>query len=161
MVVRTDHENLAHYRHPQKINRRVARYLYTLADFDLKLKHIPGPTNKADGLSRRPDHDDGSEDNEEVVALSEALFVHAIQIGKLEKDIWDVQSQTNCQGWVNDHGCVEEEGTLYHDEALVVINYKTKAKEILQRYHDSITAGHPGVWKTWQAVKQDFWWPKM
>ena len=37
VVVLTDHENLAHYRHLQKINRRVARYLHTLADFDLEL----------------------------------------------------------------------------------------------------------------------------
>ena len=60
VVVLTDHENLAHYCHPQKINQRVARYLHTLADFDLELRHIPGSTNKADALSRRPDHNDGS-----------------------------------------------------------------------------------------------------
>ena len=161
VTVRTDHENLAHYRHPQKINRRVARYLHTLADFDLELKHIPGPTNKADGLSRRPDHDDGSEDNEEVVALPEALFVHAIQIGKLKRDIRDNQQKADQQIWINDHGCQQEEGILYHEGTLVVVDHRTKAKEILQRYHDSITAGHPGIWKTWQAVRQDFWWPKM
>ena len=51
VVVLTDHENLAHYRHPQKINQRVARYLHMLADFDLELRHIPGSTNKADALS--------------------------------------------------------------------------------------------------------------
>ena len=37
VIVLTDHENLAHYQHPQKINRRVARYLHTLVDFDLEL----------------------------------------------------------------------------------------------------------------------------
>ena len=52
VVVLMNHENLAHYHYPQKINRRVARYLHTLADFDLKLQHIPGSTNKADALSR-------------------------------------------------------------------------------------------------------------
>ena len=52
VVVLTDHENLAHYRHPQKINRRVARYLHTLADYDLELWHIPGSTNKVDALSQ-------------------------------------------------------------------------------------------------------------
>ena len=132
VVVRTDHENLAHYRHPQKINQRVAQYLHTLVDFDLKLKHIPGPTNKADGLSRRPDHDDGSEDNEQIIALPEALFVHAIQIGKLKRNIRNIQDKTNNQSWMNDHGCVKEDRTLFHDGALMVVNHKMKAKEILE-----------------------------
>ena len=52
VIVLTDHENLAHYRHLQKINQRVARYLHMLADFNLELWHIPGSTNKADALSR-------------------------------------------------------------------------------------------------------------
>ena len=51
VVVLTDHENLVHYRHPQKINQQVARYLHTLADFNLELQHIPGSTNKSDALS--------------------------------------------------------------------------------------------------------------
>ena len=91
VVVLTDHENLAHYRHPQKINRWVARYLHTLADFDLELRHIPGSTNKADALSRRPDHDDGSQDNEEVVALPDSLFARALTIGAEEKRIREQQ----------------------------------------------------------------------
>ena len=37
VIVLTDHENLGHYRHPQKINRRVARYLHYLAEFNLEL----------------------------------------------------------------------------------------------------------------------------
>jgi RNase H-like domain found in reverse transcriptase len=32
-TVITDHANLQHYRQPQKINRRVARYLADLADY--------------------------------------------------------------------------------------------------------------------------------
>ena len=51
VIILTDHENLVHYHHPQKINQWVARYLHTLADFDLKLWHIPGYMNKADTLS--------------------------------------------------------------------------------------------------------------
>ena len=91
VVVLTDHENLAHYHHPQKINQQVARYLHTLADFDLELRHIPGSMNKADALSRRPDHDDGSQDNEEVIALPDSLFARALMIGKEEKQIREQQ----------------------------------------------------------------------
>ena len=82
-----DHENLVHYWHPQKINQQVARYLHTVADFNLKLRHIPGSTNKADALSRWPDHDDGSQDNKEIVALPNSLFARALAIGIEEKQI--------------------------------------------------------------------------
>ena len=51
LILLTDHKNLGHYRHPQNINQRVARYLHKLAEFDLELCHIPGKTNKADAFS--------------------------------------------------------------------------------------------------------------
>ena len=52
VTVWTDHANLQYYRHPQKINRRVARYISTMAKYDLELKHLPGTKNRADALSQ-------------------------------------------------------------------------------------------------------------
>ena len=63
-----DHANLLHYRHPQKVNRRMARYILTLADYNIEIHHRPGPLNRADALSRRPDYDEGKEDNNEVTS---------------------------------------------------------------------------------------------
>jgi len=74
IVILTDHANLQYYRHPQKINRRVARYINFLEDFNYKLKHIPEIRNHADALSRRPDYDDRTGDNEHVVALPDEIF---------------------------------------------------------------------------------------
>jgi hypothetical protein len=84
LTIYTDHDNLCYYRHPQKLNRRVARYIVFLADFDFELVHLPGKRNQVDPLSRRPDHDDGSTDNEETTALSNELFARAIEITILE-----------------------------------------------------------------------------
>ena len=163
VIVLMDHENLAHYRHPQKINRRVARYLHTLADFDLELRHIPGSTDKADVLSRRPDHDDGSQDNEEVVALPDSLFARGLTIGAEEKWIREQQQvdKNLFEEWKQIHQCEEEDGTLFRKGALVVTSGKENYQDLLRRYHDGMTAGHPGVWKTWQALQQDYWWPTM
>jgi hypothetical protein len=58
-----DHANLLHYRHPQKVNRRIARYILTLADYNIQIQHCPGPSNRADALSQRPDYDQEEEDN--------------------------------------------------------------------------------------------------
>jgi hypothetical protein len=74
-----DHANLLHYRHPQKVNRRIARYILTLADYNILLQHQPGPQNQADALSKRPDYDQGEEDNKEVTPLPPYLFGDAIQ----------------------------------------------------------------------------------
>ncbi len=52
IIVLTDHNNLQYWRHPQRINRHIARYLLRLADYDVHLKHQPGTANKADHLSR-------------------------------------------------------------------------------------------------------------
>jgi hypothetical protein len=40
-----DHANLLHYRHPQKVNRRVACYILTLADYNIHIQYCPGPQN--------------------------------------------------------------------------------------------------------------------
>jgi len=34
-------------------------------------------------------------------------------------------------------------------------------RDILRRYHDGTTAGHPGMWKTMQAIQRDYWWPTL
>jgi len=46
-----DYANLQYYRHPQKINQQVARYISFLKDFHYQLKHIPEAHNYADTLS--------------------------------------------------------------------------------------------------------------
>ena len=69
-----DHANLLHYRHPQKVNRRVAQYILMLADYNIQIQHRPGTQNRADLLSRRPDYDDRREDNKEVTPLPMMLF---------------------------------------------------------------------------------------
>jgi RNase H-like domain found in reverse transcriptase len=82
--VLTDHSNLKYYRHPQKISRRVVCYLPKMAEFDFELVYKPGPTNKANHLSRRLDYDDGSLDNQDVTVLPPHLFLHASTVSNLE-----------------------------------------------------------------------------
>jgi RNase H-like domain found in reverse transcriptase len=72
--VYTDHKNLQYYRSPHDINRRVARYLPFMMEFNIILIYKPGKTMKADPLSRRPDFDTGENDNKQVVVLPSQLF---------------------------------------------------------------------------------------
>ena len=71
----TDHKNLQYFQKPQNISRRVARWIGDLAEYHFTLHHMEGTKNKvADALSRRPDHDDGSTDNQNIAVLPKHLF---------------------------------------------------------------------------------------
>ena len=71
----TDHNNLQYFQQPQKVNRRQARWITELANYDYTLHHKLGLLNKkADALSQRPDHDMGKHDNENKVLLPDQVF---------------------------------------------------------------------------------------
>src|SRR5712672_3430462 len=64
----TDHANLTFWKHPRKVNRRVARWFAELQDYWFEIKHVPGKTHTAaDFLSRPFVNDKGEKDNEDVV----------------------------------------------------------------------------------------------
>jgi len=65
----------------------VARYIATLADFNIELKHLPGVKNRANPLSRQPDYNDGSNNNEQVTALPNKLFTKVIEMTALNQQI--------------------------------------------------------------------------
>src|ERR1700678_3424930 len=64
----------------QKLNRQQARWLLYLSEFDVKLVHMPGMKMiQSDALSRRPDHGEGSEqDNDDLIMLPEGLFLNLL-----------------------------------------------------------------------------------
>jgi hypothetical protein len=105
-TVITDHANLQYYCQPQKINRRVARYLADLADYRFTLVHKPGASNKADHLSCRPDYDEGKGDNENVQVLPDVLFANAILSLDVEQAVYDQQTAAaaHIQEWAKDYG---------------------------------------------------------
>lgn len=84
ITVLMDHKNLEYYQKPQNINWWVAQYFPHLADYNFKLVHITGPTNKADPLSHHPDYDNGSNDNTNIVILPPQLFAHAVTFSSLD-----------------------------------------------------------------------------
>jgi hypothetical protein len=65
----------------------VARYINFLEDFNYQLKHIPGIHNHTDALSRRPDYDNRSGDNEQVVALPDHAFIWLLSTTELNERI--------------------------------------------------------------------------
>jgi RNase H-like domain found in reverse transcriptase/Integrase zinc binding domain len=159
--VLTDHSNLKYYRHPQKISRRVARYLPKMSEFDFELVYKPGATNKADHLSRRPDYDDGSLDNQDVTVLPPHLFVHAATISDLEQLVLDTQlaNPDLLHTWASHFNLTNSDSAWYYGSTLVVVEDNELRREVSSLYHDHHLAGHPGISKTLDLLTQDYWWP--
>ena len=72
----------------KNLNWRQALWSLYLSRFDFTLHHRPGTSmGKADALSRRPDHGDGSNDNRDITLLDAKYFaVHALQVLAMDGD---------------------------------------------------------------------------
>ena len=169
----TDHKNLEYYKEPHHINRRVARYVQRMQDYNFIIKHIPGESNKSDALSRQPDYDKGEEDNVSVTVLPPELFVQSTTLtclfpraGALSAIDERVRSHQQTQQallnkWATTYPLTESDGIRWYGDRLVVVEDSSLKRGVISLYHDSITAGHPGISNTMWAIAKDFWWPAM
>jgi len=75
-----NHHNLTYFQSLQKLTRRQVRWVVELMEYDVVLKHrAEKKMIVADALSRRTDWSKGVEnDNEDVTALPEELFIKAL-----------------------------------------------------------------------------------
>lgn len=77
----SDHRNLQYFRTARKLNMRQAQWSAELQDYDFQIIHKPGKTQaRSDDLSRRRDHNDGSQDNKDQILLEDNLFVKRTEI---------------------------------------------------------------------------------
>ena len=78
----TDHKNLEYFMKAQKLNRKQARWVLYLSQFDFTLKHVPGTKmGKVDGLSRRSDWKVGIEkDNEDQVLIKDNWICNLVEV---------------------------------------------------------------------------------
>jgi RNase H-like domain found in reverse transcriptase/Reverse transcriptase (RNA-dependent DNA polymerase)/Integrase zinc binding domain len=167
--VYTDHKNLQYYRHPRDINRRVARYLPELAEYNLVLIHKPGVTMKADHLSRRPDLDQGQGDNKQQIVLPSQLFANVAALSLSPPSVWEERLLASQRArpmdiatWTAPYGLSRAASGLWTRQGkIVVVANNTLRREVVAENHDHITAGHPGISKTLYAVQQTYWWPDM
>jgi Integrase zinc binding domain len=155
----------------------MAQWTLYLSEFNIKLVHIPGKKNiQADLLSQRPDLCPQGMDNEDVVVLPEQLFVNLIDM-ELQKKIANAknmdynaaeaikelleQGPKEAKKDLIDWEVEEFEGEnilLYKGKNYVPIDAELH-REIVRRYHDHPTAGHPGELQTFNVVKEHYWWP--
>ena len=144
-----------------------------MQDYNFIIQHIPGESNKSDALSRRPDYDQGTNDNTNVTVLPPHLFVNtttlsclftrAATLSSIDDQVRSHQIQQTdlLKKWAMTYP-LKQTGELYwYGDQLVVMEDISLKRGVISLYHDSPTAGHPGISNTTWAIAQDFWWPAM
>ena len=173
VTVLMDHKNLEYYKEPHHINRRIARYVQHMQDYNFIIKHILGKSNKSDALSRRPDYDQGTNDNTNVMVLPPHLFVQTTTLSCLfsratthlsideRVKAHQLRQLDLLKKWAATYP-LKQIGELYwYGDWLVVMEDASLKRGVISLYHDSPTAGHPGISNTTWAIAWEFWWPAM
>lgn len=69
ITIHTDHDSLKYISHQQTLKAKQIRWIERLNSFDIELHHIKGEDNAvADALSRRPDHSEELDDDEQSLS---------------------------------------------------------------------------------------------
>ena len=176
----TDHRSLEFFTTTKQLNRRQARWSEFLADFNFVIKYRPGTQGtKPDALTRRPDVcpvEKGSslkaESNPHNLhqLLKDGQFIRMglsearSQLLTLIKTATaEDQATQDIIGTLQQHPQyhVKENGLLYYKDRIFVPDTRDLRLQILQDFHDSPRAGHPGRRKTIQLVQRSFAWPSM
>uniref|UniRef100_A0A0W0GD21 Uncharacterized protein n=1 Tax=Moniliophthora roreri TaxID=221103 RepID=A0A0W0GD21_MONRR len=176
VTVLCDHKNLTYFRTAQKLNRRQARWSLILSMFDLRLVHVPGREMvQSDALSRRDDHVQGiDDDNDDVILLPERLFINVVDLdlqAKLKDRLGSddfhkmtLESLTTkglppiksaLSDWEVNDSLIRYRGRIYVPDDVVL------RREITRTIHEGQPFGHPGQFGTLDLVQRDYWWPGM
>jgi hypothetical protein len=128
-----------------------------LAEYDIKLQHIPGKTNgRADALSRLPNYNQGEDDNEDVTILPDHLFVRL----SLTEDE-EPQNEKTLRPWVDPHNLQEVKGVWWKEGRRVVTGDLMYRRKVVHDHHDLPAYGHPGISCTTALTEHHYWWPRM
>jgi hypothetical protein len=150
VVVYSDHQNLLYWKEPRKISRHVAREVLHLSEYNIEICHIKGTANRrADALSRRPDYDQGIEDNTNVVVLSDHIFARTIATITQQHH----QDEECLKPWIDLHQLKCLSGRWYKEGRVVVTENLEGKHNMIQAHHDPPVHSHPGISKTIQIVE--------
>jgi hypothetical protein len=158
VIVYSDHQNLLYWKEPHKISRRVAREVLRLSEYNIEIRHIKGKANgRADALSRRPNYDQGTNDNQGIIVLPEKVFAKATTTITHRRP----QNEEILKPWIDPQQLKQVDGIWYKEGRVVVTGGLTAKRQLINSHHDPPVYGHPGISKTIQLLERYYWWPQM
>jgi hypothetical protein len=180
----SNHLNLLYFQKPQKLNDHQRRWIPELSQFDYKLIHLPGTQMiQSDTLSWRPDFLLANDNEpEEVTLLPKERFIASLKLSEVD-GIYDADLRAQIiSGYAIDKlaqqvlialgpttlSATSKDWTLRSVNEGLLLLYLGRVyvpddlelrREILRRYHDVPSAGHPGQQATRVALQKDYHWP--
>ncbi|OWZ20261.1 Retrotransposon protein, Ty3-gypsy subclass, partial [Phytophthora megakarya] len=173
-MVETDHKSIEMILTQKTANRRIARWFNELAEFQPMFKWIPGLSNTiADAMSRNPEFEHkaaqvslqellDTAQNREIVATMVANNMTAAQSAKKmyswNKDVSRIVKKLQLGDKIPHYSI--NEGVLYYqtgeDESprLYIPDDEDLKNRVICENHDAVSAGHPGFYKTYVAVRE-------
>ena len=134
-----------------------------LARSSSTLHHKPGKSNKADPLSRQPDHNMGHDDNVDVIVLKEEHFrqhqirslddhIRSVKVNIFDPEEWmaDLKDHSHIEDMVlkglreKDSDWKLKDGLIYFRNLLYIPPTNKLREKIIFAHHDKPMAGHPG-----------------
>ncbi|CAH0556831.1 unnamed protein product [Brassicogethes aeneus] len=158
----TDHYSLLWLQHMKDPQGRLARWILRLQPYDFEMIHRKGKDNVVpDMLSRSVDAlvDVVDVDTSSFGNTSDKWYhgmISRIENNPVKYPGWSIQ---NSMLYKFCKPSISEFSDGVDSWKLVVP--KDRRKEILVKYHDDVTSGHVGVFKTFWRVRNKYIWPKM
>ncbi|GMF40679.1 unnamed protein product [Phytophthora fragariaefolia] len=138
-TVETDHKSIEMILTQKTTNHRVARWFNELAEFQPLFKWIPGETNTvADALSRNPGFERKTAQIFRKLKQGEDVPKYSLQDGILYYQTGE-----------------------YETPRLYIPDDEDLKNRVICENHDAVSAGHPGFYKTYLAVREKYLLPKM
>eukprot|EP00253_Pinus_taeda_P006262 PITA_06262 len=156
----TDHHSLTNYFSQPTLNARQARWVDFLSGFDFDIKHLQGKENKvADALSQKIH-------NLYEVSFSgwESPFMEMIkEIGDQDTEYQQLklQIQQSAKRDSQQEYELDDAGRIYFKKRLYVPNQSRIRNLIMDEFHISHYAGHPGYQKMITTIQNEYFWPGM
>ncbi|QRW18440.1 Retrotransposable element Tf2 protein [Rhizoctonia solani] len=177
ITVFTNHRNLEYWKESQTFNRCHARWHLLLAGYNFQIVYRPGKQlGKPDALSRRLDHANIPPAHQTM--LPDPVFANVALVTpkkELQRQIKASLDQDKSLGEIlqflqnkskappsikrafKDYQM--EAGLLFYQGRIVVPDVGTLRTDLLQLFHNSPLAGHPGRQQTLELVLRNYYWP--
>ena len=102
-------------------------------------------------LSRRPDYDQGEEDNQNVIVLPKEIFIRSRTMSYIPEEPCQ-QDEGIIRQWAGTHDLKKIKGEWWKGTCKGVTGKEQDKRKIIQAYHDLPAYGHPGINRTKELV---------
>ena len=156
-TVYTDHKPLLYLMSKEPPNERYARWIVRMQDLQFNVKYIEGKDNVLADMMSRP----------EGVVKSSLQEMHQVRVSEISSHLFDVMKVAELQTPEFLASCnipkefIEKTGSAYFNvvwgRPCLILPFEFR-QQIMEAVHNS---SHYGNKRTFRAIAQSYWWPKM